>query len=81
MSIARFVKVTESGKHACIMARKNAFDAVEHVGYVRMNTALEGKVKGDEFDIPDGWSIVNKQTVEGETLSTKDGEPLSFFTW
>lgn len=78
MNKAKIIKFTE--KHALIVARKNAFDTNGTVGYVKKDPIADLE-EGAEFDLPEGWHIVQKTDAEGKTLVTTTGEPLSFFAW
>ncbi len=80
-SLAIFQRLTDSGKHALVIARRNKFDTSGQVGYVR-NCDDTAKLKeGDEFTMPGGWHIEQREDADGNVLTTKDGEPLSFFAW
>lgn len=79
--LGTFVRLSESGKHACVILRHNAFDTKGTVGYVRANPAIAELEKGDEFVAPAGWGTEQKEDEDGNVMATKDGEPLTFFTW
>ena len=85
--VGTFVRMSESGKHVCVILRANGFDTKGTVGYVRANPTIANLSKGDEFQAPAGWSTEHKEDEKGVTMSTKpteehpEGVPLTFFVW
>jgi len=81
MAIATFYRITESGKSALILLRKNAFSFEQVPVYVPAKPC-EGMEQGDEFEIPEGYTIVPMLNEDGTNRTTKDGSAnLMMLVW
>lgn len=68
-------------KSALVMVRTNKFSFESKPAYVP-RAAVEGMEVGEEFEIPDGFKLVEWTDYEtGETRKTETGEPLHILAW
>jgi hypothetical protein len=68
-------------KSALIMLKANKFQFGSTPVYIP-RVAVEGLKPGEEFEIPDGYRIVDLLDVEtGEVRTTKTGESLKTLIW
>ena len=64
-------------KYSLIKYLSNRFDTCSKVGYIsKVDTP-----KGDTIDIPLGFTVQSKQDIDGNTLMSESGQPLSFLSW
>lgn len=67
-------------KSALILVKANQFVFQAEPVYVP-KAACEGMVKGQEFDIPDGYKVVTMVDENGEARKTTTGEELKTLAW
>jgi hypothetical protein len=68
-------------KSALIMLKPNKFQFSPTPVYIP-RAAVEGLKEGDEFNIPDGYKVVDIVDSEtGEVRTTKTGEALKTLVW
>tara|TARA_R110000751_G_scaffold240463_1_gene341055 strand:+ start:110 stop:355 length:246 start_codon:yes stop_codon:yes gene_type:complete len=76
MALATFNRFTKSGKSALILVKHNKFVFSMTPVYVPAS-ACEGMDKGDTFDLPDGYTLVDMIDMEtGEARTSDDGSHL-----
>ena len=76
---ATVIKVTNN--HVLIYYRANAFSADNAIGYIRKAPIIEGVKAKDTFEIPANPIPFQKLDENGNVMSTKSGEPLTFLKW
>ena len=68
-------------KSALILVKENAFVFSATPVYVP-RSAVEGLKEGEEFDLPDGYKIVDMVDTEtGEIRTASDGSPLKILAY
>lgn len=67
-------------KSALLLVKANKFQFVPSCAYVPREAVADHEV-GDEFYIPDGYSLAPMVGEDGEVRTTKDGEPLHTLIW
>lgn len=76
MAIAKFHSF-RGEKSALILVKANAFVFSSTPCYVPKSAIAEGINEGDEFEIPDGYTLVDMVDVEtGEVRTSKEGVAL-----
>ena len=78
MNKATLRKFTD--KMALVAITRNAFELGGTIGYIAKEPVKDLE-EGAVFDIPAGWRVEQHTDENGDVMSTKDGEPLSFFHW
>ena len=79
MAIATFHSL-RGEKSALILVKKNKFEFSATPVYVPA-TAVEGMEEGEQFELPDGFSVVPMVGADGEERTTKTGEVLMMLVW
>ena len=80
MALAKFHS-KRGEKSALILVRANKFSFESRPAYVPA-AAVEGMTEGEEFEIPDGFKLVEWVDYEtGEIRKTESGEPLHILVW
>lgn len=81
MAIAKFHSF-RGEKSALIMVRANKFVFSSSPCYVPKEALPTGIVEGAEFEIPDGFTLVDYVDFEtGEVRTTKEGTPLKVLAY
>lgn len=80
MAIARFKRNTESGKSSLILVKANKFVMSWTPVYVPAD-ACAGMAEDQEFNIPDGYTLVPLVSEDGEPRTAKDGSILHSLVW
>lgn len=81
MAIAKFHSL-RGEKSALIMVKPNQFVFSATPCYIPKSALPTGIAEGGEFQIPDGYTIVDMvDTESGEVRTTKDGEALKVLAY
>ena len=80
MALAKFHS-KRGTKSALIMVRANKYSFESKPAYVPL-AAVDGMEEGEEFEIPDGFKLVEWMDYEAGTVrTTEKGEPLHILVW
>ena len=81
MAIAKFHS-NRGEKSALILVRANKFTFGTAPVYIPRAALPEGIAEGEEFDIPDGYELVDFPDFEtGEPRKTEDGQNLKMLAY
>jgi len=81
MALAKYIRKTESGKSAICMVRTNRFVFNASPVYIPI-AAVEGIVKDQEFEIPDGYELMPWIDYETKKVRrTEEGIPLKVLSY
>ena len=80
MAIAKFHSL-RGEKSALVLVKANAFVFSYSPVYIPKAALPEGIKEGEEFDIPDGYKLVDMIDTDGNIRSTKEGEPLKVLAY
>lgn len=80
---AEVLKKSESGKSILVGVKNSKFSiGFDGIGYANIPEGMEEIKKGDQVkDFPMPKGTCQKKNAEGEVLSTKAGEPLTFWVF
>lgn len=80
MATAKLHRISDSGKSALILVRKNKFEFSASPAYIPA-AAVADLEAGESFELPDGFEFVPMMDEDGNPYTTKDGQPLHCLKW
>lgn len=80
MATAKLHRISDSGKSALILVRKNKYEFGSRPAYIPA-AAVEGVEPGESFELPDGYEFVPMVDQDGVPYTTEGGDVLHCLQW